>query len=181
MGNSVHALDDKTARQRMDSFVARDGDDAAMLKHLYDLGMEIVSEAERRTDKLDSRSNQMILWVGALVAFLVSQLGSMKPPDWAGVIFAVVMAVTAGALAFSALRVRGGWKWFSEDVWVPGYDEYQDLKGLLAYHIVCARQITETARQINSTKANRIFLAQVAILLAVLSLAELLLLRVLLP
>jgi hypothetical protein len=169
-GIRVSHLDESEIQRRLDSY---DQKDEALFRHLYEVGRTILVDLDQSSERLDKKAGAMILWDGAVIAFVLSRIE--KLPDVA--LFASgALALLSGVAAFWSLWVRPS-KAFADRAWFPEPSEARDLIGALKVHAWVSSGMRSRNVRVNQTKGKWLLTSQALILGAVLVLASVIILR----
>jgi hypothetical protein len=157
-----HSLTPDEVKNRLGSYAEKDAD---LTRHLYEFGMLMLGESERRTDKMDSRASTIIVWSIGLSGFLLTQLDQLRSVEkWLG-FGAGVVALSAGISAMLALRARR-WMWFSDRAWFPDPSEVSGLTSVMSRQTYLAFKIKTQQAGANHHKGVRLIVSELLLLTA---------------
>jgi hypothetical protein len=141
---------------------------------LYKLGEMLLSEIQERVSGLDSKATTIIGFSGAILAFLVhqsAQPATVSTLELVGIILVALLAGTASAFAFLALKGARNWKWFSERNWFPAPEAKAGTDQLKRYYVRAMHRVERANNRIANKKADNVVKAQVLLALAAIVLA----------
>lgn len=149
-----------------------------MTEGLYRFGTMMIQENLDRTKQLETKITAVAGYSGAILAFLIA-----RPPAWLTsptgwqtifILCAGVFASLGITCSLFALRVRQH-QWFSDSQWFENENQLLDnFDRLKRYHVLAMHGVNQQMGRTNEQKANWIFIAQLFLVLAALSIAVIL-------
>ena len=135
---------------------------------LYSFGSALIAEVDRRFEYLDGKANRIAGYSGAIVAVIVSSIGTwpkaIDPSMVPVILFAAVAALVAGGMALVATQTTKLVS-FSPNDWLR--EEYiKDKEELTKYWVSCIYVNRQTYSDRCTQKAKWIELSQYAFLFA---------------
>ena len=168
--------------------ISKDAAEQALLKHqdqgLYDalttIGQLMVSEAQAHTTAIETTVLSVLGWTSAVLALTLSAdfAGSLLQSRLvAGLAIAAVIAAVVGVAAAIVCVKTATWSIVSPDDWFRT-DLFADLKRLRAYHLMALFENYQNSRGILKAKGRALAVAQWGLILATITLAAILLVRI---
>ena len=167
MERGANSLTPDEVKNRIDAYDYHEGDDASakLFQHLYDYGLMMLTEQDKRADRVDTKANIIMAGVIAGSGFLFSRVEKASALEGLGLLGVELALLLSGLFAFLAARAAR-FEFLSNKAWFPDRDDRRSYLGMVRWHSYAAFLAHSSAEEILKDKAANLIRAQRTIFVA---------------